>query len=436
MMHLQFRNRRLVSLGLVWIVLWMGVLGAGSLGSPVRAASAATMAAAANPNGVIIYTVRRGDTLTAIARRFNTTVSVLMRLNSISNSNRIYIGKRLRVPAPADGSETNPVRIQFATGATAATVTGTVSFPNRFCYVAGAQAGQQMTVQVTSPAQAANFLVKAVNPSVNSGVPLKRLENEDRAWSGLVPASGDYLLCVATASGSVTYSLTLTLPPLTTTPAPAPIRGQFPPGGTAVTLSGTAAAGQQVCYVLNAQAGQEMTVAIASPGGAANFLVSAVDIGAIGGFPLKRLENEERAWTGPLPATTDYLICAAVAAGSANFSLSISIPPLTSAPAPIRVRFAPGATSATLTGSASSLRTQCYVLRALAHQLMTIQVTSPGSAASFSLVGADGSPLKRIEVGGPSYSDRLPLTQDYTICVGVPAGTATVTYSLFVSVTN
>ena len=83
-----------------------------------------------------------------------------MQLNGIRNPNLIYIGQRLLVPAPAGtGTATSPVRIQFPTGGTAATVTGTVSFPNRFCYVAGAQAGQQMTVQITSPGQAANFLI-------------------------------------------------------------------------------------------------------------------------------------------------------------------------------------------------------------------------------------------------------------------------------------
>lgn len=394
----------------------------------------------------IIYVVRRGDTLSSIARRFDTTVAALMKLNGIKNPNRIYAGQRLRVPAPATGSETNPTRIRFPSGGVAATVTGTATFPNRFCYVAGAQAGQQMSVTLTSPGQAANFLVKAVNAGVNGGVPLKRLENEDRSWSGVLPASGDYLICVAVASGSTTYSLTLSLPLLTATPAPtpavttmpapAPTRVQFPSGATAVTLNGSVTAPNQVCYVLKALAGQEMTVSITSAGNAANFLVSAVDIGAIGGFPLKRLENEARSWTGPLPATTDYLICVAVVLGSASFSLDISIPPLSAPPPPTRIQFPPGGVSATLTGSTSNLRYQCYVLNARANQLMTIQVASAGNTASFSLVGADGSPLKRIEVGGSSFSGRLPLTQDYTICVGAPADTGTVDYTLFVSVTN
>jgi LysM repeat protein len=50
----------------------------------------------------VIYVVKRGDTLGAIAKRYNTTVSILLRLNPrIHNANRLYIGQRLNVPAPA-----------------------------------------------------------------------------------------------------------------------------------------------------------------------------------------------------------------------------------------------------------------------------------------------------------------------------------------------
>lgn len=44
------------------------------------------------------YTIRRSDTLWAIARRFGTTVTELARLNGIADPNRIYAGEALRVP--------------------------------------------------------------------------------------------------------------------------------------------------------------------------------------------------------------------------------------------------------------------------------------------------------------------------------------------------
>lgn len=44
------------------------------------------------------YTVRAGDTLSAIANRHNTSVSELMRLNDLTNANQLRVGQTLRVP--------------------------------------------------------------------------------------------------------------------------------------------------------------------------------------------------------------------------------------------------------------------------------------------------------------------------------------------------
>ncbi|NVJ08093.1 LysM peptidoglycan-binding domain-containing protein [Myxococcus sp. AM001] len=44
------------------------------------------------------YSVRRGDTLSALAQRFKTSVSSLAKSNGISNPNLIYAGQQLRIP--------------------------------------------------------------------------------------------------------------------------------------------------------------------------------------------------------------------------------------------------------------------------------------------------------------------------------------------------
>ena len=58
-------------------------------------------AQAANPgsgNGCAWYTVHQGDTLSAIARRYNTSYWTLARVNGIRNVNLIFVNQRLCIP--------------------------------------------------------------------------------------------------------------------------------------------------------------------------------------------------------------------------------------------------------------------------------------------------------------------------------------------------
>mgnify|MGYP002622646450 CR=1 FL=1 len=71
------------------------------------------------PTGGQIYIVRAGDTLSAIARRFNTTVAAIAQANSISNVNFIYVGQRLTIPGsgPVPTTAPPPPNEGFALGA-------------------------------------------------------------------------------------------------------------------------------------------------------------------------------------------------------------------------------------------------------------------------------------------------------------------------------
>ena len=56
----------------------------------------------------VTYIVRRGDTLSGIARRYNTTVSNLAKLNNIKNVNLIYVGQKLIISgAPSTSASTS-----------------------------------------------------------------------------------------------------------------------------------------------------------------------------------------------------------------------------------------------------------------------------------------------------------------------------------------
>lgn len=50
------------------------------------------------------YTVVKGDTLTKIAKRYNTTVADLVRWNNISNPNKIDVGQKIKVTGTAASS--------------------------------------------------------------------------------------------------------------------------------------------------------------------------------------------------------------------------------------------------------------------------------------------------------------------------------------------
>jgi len=50
-----------------------------------------------------VHVVKRGETLSSIARRYGTTVQAIMNNNGLRNANLIYVGQRLTLPG-SDGS--------------------------------------------------------------------------------------------------------------------------------------------------------------------------------------------------------------------------------------------------------------------------------------------------------------------------------------------
>lgn len=56
------------------------------------------------------YTVRSGDTLSAIAARYDTRVARLATINGIRNPNLIQVGQQLRLPGSSDTSSFSPSR--------------------------------------------------------------------------------------------------------------------------------------------------------------------------------------------------------------------------------------------------------------------------------------------------------------------------------------
>ncbi len=56
---------------------------------------------------VLIHTIKKGENLTKIARKYNTTAANILSLNKIKNPNKLYVGTRLKIPSTKSLSSTN-----------------------------------------------------------------------------------------------------------------------------------------------------------------------------------------------------------------------------------------------------------------------------------------------------------------------------------------
>lgn len=76
---------------------------------PVVVATAAAISLPSTAHAGV-HVVRRGETLSGIARRYNTTVTRLAHANNLSNANLILAGQRLRIPGGVYFSGNHTVR--------------------------------------------------------------------------------------------------------------------------------------------------------------------------------------------------------------------------------------------------------------------------------------------------------------------------------------
>ena len=88
-----FRHRYRIASGSVLVALAIALAG---ILYPADAMAAA--ASSARPGCAAVYSVQRGDNLTRIARRHGVTVHDLAAANQLRNVNRVYAGQRLCIP--------------------------------------------------------------------------------------------------------------------------------------------------------------------------------------------------------------------------------------------------------------------------------------------------------------------------------------------------
>jgi hypothetical protein len=183
-------------------------------------------------------------------------------------------------------------------------------------------------------------------------------------------------------------------------------RIRFAPGATQATVNGQMNGAPARDYLLRALKGQTLIVTLAGPD--PNMRVEVFLSGARN--PLRAQVSNSFYWRGVLPANADYVIRIISQNANARFTFTVEVPQ--------RISFRRGAISGTAQGSTAEHRTVSYILRALANQRMTVELTAPQGVAGLTIYGLDdGQPLVRAESGATTWTGYLPMTQDYLIMV-------------------
>ena len=110
------------------------------------------------------------------------------------------------IGAQGGGGKAEPLRIEFRRGLNSSTVKGKVRRDEQAEFVFTARQGQRVTVLLSStPVQSAHFDLRGPDDEH------LKLEDNGYKWSGVAPATGDYLIFVRKqdAIKSSRFSLTL-----------------------------------------------------------------------------------------------------------------------------------------------------------------------------------------------------------------------------------
>jgi LysM repeat protein len=219
---------------------------------------------------------------------------------------------------------------------------------------------------------------------------------------------GDYLTKIARTC-SVSYSDLLKANPTITHPSLIytgqvlyiPARITFATGGTAAIVQSHLGANTKQVFLLGAGANQTLEVTLSAASG----LTLAI-FGADGSTI--RSASSNLSFRGVLPQTQDYRLVVASGSSATDYSLSLDIP--------VRISFASGATSTTLTGTVPASLSQFFILRAGKGQTLNVTAT-PQDKLQLNIYGVDGTVLRSGMGEGASFSGVLPSTQDYILAL-------------------
>jgi LysM repeat protein len=363
-----------------------------------------------NPGPAITHVVQRGETLFRLARRYGTSVAAIKTANNL-RSDTIYVGQRLLIPGVGPGNPPpgGPERIQFAPGATSATVNGAAlaNAPKR--YLLRANVGQEMTVNLVTPS--AFTYITVLTPQ---GGNLAGADGIIQNWTGRLPQSGDYTVeVINTAQGAANFTLQVTI---------------VTPNGGPVNEAGEAVLEQLTVRTLESYPVQVQAVIRGQLPDACTYIAEARQRRESNTFRLS-LTTARYANRRCAPALTPFeqivpLDTVGLPAGAYNvrinqistaFTLATGNDP-NQPPATVeRIRFRPGAISDTRGGSVSAVEPRGYVLRAAAGQQLTVQLKTTSAFVYLKVLTPNGDNLAASDGALQYWTGVLPVDGDYTI---------------------
>jgi heat shock protein HslJ len=217
--------------------------------------------------------------------------------------------------ATPDASGNAAQRIRFESGATSATLTGTLAASESDSYVLRALAGQTLSVDLAFTEGQAILVVWGEDGDV-----LLSDHAEVSSFKRALPRTQDYFIQVqGRPDGKTSYTMTVTIPGISTGPE----RILFPRGSTSATVTGQLNASGSHQYVLEAQAGQTLNISTTFTEGSAVLVVWGAD-----GEVLLSDHAEASAFQGVLPTTQDYFILVKGRPdGNTSYTVTVTIPP-------------------------------------------------------------------------------------------------------------
>jgi hypothetical protein len=194
-------------------------------------------------------------------------------------------------PTPTTTSTPEPgiVRLNFASGATVGFEEGQIQPGQALKFVVGAEKGQPMIAMADSPSHKVTLAITG-----KDGTDLVEASQKLTTWEGLLYATQDYYIQVLGGTAAETFALTVIIPS----------RISFAPDAISATVNGSTPGGTISSYVLQASAGQTMTISLDAPANTASLSI----YGFTDGQTLVRSATGSTYWSGVLPSSQDYII--------------------------------------------------------------------------------------------------------------------------------